>query len=247
MPKINKFIKDNASDKVKPKILISSALTAVTLAFVSSRLTTVVNSVILVAVVSILAALFNEFYRIFFEGIHQIFLQTEDGERDEDTTESDKSTAEKDTAPSADALRGVARRLLGSRWAPNLIFAFMAILTLFGTSLVNQQRPDEYKIEQNIIKKEAISKEKESELISEAEAKAKTEGERAEYSANQNTEVEVTQLKKEISLLETELKARDEDNAKLTERVNKLEEQLLLLSGEIEALRQLVEENNQRP
>lgn len=162
------------SERVHPKTLMVATLTAVTLAVVSTRLTSLLNSLALVAVASLLTAFVSEFYRIIIEAIQRIiarqlelanarwqFLVNEDTEEIPPITDEVIEEIEHQEEIHK-------RKQMAARVAFPVIFTLVAFATVGASFFIGKLTSDETPQITKLTQVETIPKAKEREIIKES-------------------------------------------------------------------------------
>jgi hypothetical protein len=130
-------------ETIKPKKLISAAIVALILAFISTKLTSFVNSAVLLALVSVGTLVGRELVEASIEKLHHSLREMVEKEitREHEVIRikpEDKTLEEKDS-------RHFMGRLLASKWATTLVFAGVALVFVgisFGVGRLSYQKPE---------------------------------------------------------------------------------------------------------
>lgn len=204
---INEILKSPPHAKTHPKTLIIASLTAVTLALISSKLTTMVNSLTLVVFITMGTAVVSELYRVLVEVFH---AKTVNSVNMVLTKRGIKPLAvgeveEDDYTPPL------------TRWAPVTAFAIVAILTVFGAYSVglSNEKPDVFNKTQIIKPIHDISQKQINELKQDNFNQVNSKLSAAQSDTEADLNLTREQLLNKIKTLEEQLHRSDAENTSL--------------------------------
>lgn len=251
-------------ERIKPKTLVVAALTAVTMAVLSTRLTSVMNSITLVALASLLTAFISETYRVLLEYFHksvrsnvdklinrgQIEMDTSTGEFhivDAEITKPEEPKEERGYTytpiilPLGKRIVRLIRRALNSRYGTALWFALIGATTIMATLAFGGDNGGEtYEFKPSIVQTKNISKGKQDEIKKAASTDAQKKAETAQLNAEKHADDLNTATKTElialIEALQTELDGYETTNGEQAEQIASLVEQIETLTTTIETL-----------
>ena len=218
--RMKRVLRDRTPEKIHPKTLLITGLTAATVAGISLKLTGTVSSITLVALASLLTAFISEIYRVSLEVFQKTVRRQVERILDRQAVALD-STGELhlveepvEPAPEPEAqlsarpltpfsLRRRAVRVLSSRWAVPVLFAAVAFATVAGSYAVGSVTgADDVTMSREVVQVRDISQERVNELRAAAKADA---AKAAEQEANEAVEEATGESSELISLTKEEL------------------------------------------
>lgn len=241
---VEKKTKKKIPQKLQPKTLIAASLTAITLALISSKLTGLVNSLVLVATASLLAALVSEFYHSFLTYTEKLVIKAvikkSKEDDDLDLSEAEKSLSEDDTdveaEDSEDQTPWRISSVLSSRWGTTVVFVATALATLVGSYALGINKEPDQNIIQHITQTRDVSPAVEKSL----EDKISESSSDTLFVMRQEMELMQDQLdaiKEELSLHENETDSESREDLNAAEQIRALEQEMKRLSELIEELK----------
>lgn len=263
--RIPRLLREKTSEKVYPKTLFITALTAITLAVISAKLTGLVNSLVLVALASVGTAVVSEFYRLALEGSRKAIaiavsrtVERRLGELTGDvppvTAEVIEAEVNRVEAERAVEARPVVwlffHRLFVSRWAVPIVFTLVALGTVLGSYFVGKvTAKPEFNVVREITETRDISDSRANAIEQEAKETAVQEaeaaGEEAEDEAASMVSATRADLIARIEALELQLEQAEAAQTADEELVRDLTETIRLLQLELIALQERIEELEQ--
>lgn len=257
--RLPRLLREKTSEKVYPKTLIITALTAATVAIISSRLIGLLDSFLVVGVASILTAFVSEFYRVTLETTHRAIARAVarsldnrlgeltgevpviDASIEEELVEEALGSHEVDPDPRKPVLWLFFHRIFVSRWAVPLVFTLVALATVSGSYVVGKiNSAPSYNVVNEVTNTRDISDRKVNALEESAIAVAEEEADEASDEASALVNATRLELLDRITSLEAQLAAAQANGAKDDKTIAALAEQTLELQTQLtELLKQL--------
>lgn len=249
--RLQRLLREKTSEKVYPKTLIITALTAATVALVSSRLNGLVDSLVLVALASILTAFISEFYRLTLETSHRAIAKAVAKSLDNRLSELtgeipviDASVEEElvqealhpqeDSKQQRPVVWLFFHRIFVSRWAVPLVFTLVALATVSTSYVLGQLNSStSYNVVKEITNTKDISDRKANAIEKSAVAAAQEEASAASSEANALVDSTRQEMLTRIGELQTQLEQAQADDAADAETIELLSKQIVQLQTQL--------------
>lgn len=220
--RLPRLLREKTSERVYPKTIMVAALTAITLAFISAKLAGVVNSLVLVAMASVLTAIIGEAYRLVIETTQTTLARAVARSLDEQaealTGEIPAVSLEEVLAHGQERNEAGSQppathedvsnrslpwlflhRLFVSRWAVPFVFGVVALATVGGSYLMGQVNgAPSYNVVKEVTNTRDISSSKVDRLEKSAEEAAQEAAEAEADTAEANAEATTAETREEL-------------------------------------------------
>jgi len=254
-------------ERIRPKTLVATSLTAATVALISTRLTNTVSSITLVAIASMLTAFISEAYRMLLESFHKAVRKQVDRLVTKSHLEVNDSTGELHIVEELDALEGASgdaanpadsgingrfKHLLNSRYGMAAWFAVIGLATVAAVFFIGSATADkDFTIQQEVVQTRDISQKTQAEIEKNAQENAESQASTAQQNAEANSKQLVQLTKSQLIQLITALEGETSDLSQRNEaqdtKIKNLQQQITAISKELKQREETAPSPNPSP